>query len=99
MLTVLFSSRSITKPQFLQRYIHTQSGMSCLRLQIWHILVVSRSSIIESSFPKCKHLKVSKFGPSSGKTHLTRAGQVTQVVFNQAAPLASALVDPLRQLL
>jgi hypothetical protein len=36
---------------------------------------------------------------SSGFLLLDACGQVVQIVLNQAAPLASALVDPLRKLL
>src|SRR5712692_5576630 len=58
MLTALFSSRSITKPQFSleQRYVRFHRGISCLCLHAWHILVVSRSLMIYSSFPKRTHL-------------------------------------------
>src|SRR5215467_15968311 len=58
MLTALFSSRSITRPQAPQRYVRFCSGMACLCPHRLQVLLVSRSSIWTSSFPASRHLYV-----------------------------------------
>lgn len=59
MFTAEFSSLSMTKPQFVQRYVRFHNGMSCLFPQMEHILEVYRSSKKTSSFPYNLHLYVS----------------------------------------